>query len=154
MRVPNRERRDRDAELGPIAVAQVRQWGGVLEQPARSKLWEFCSIAAPPQADDFGFALEVEQVAWGHPARKKTWLYLVGVDRDIAVSGLRTGGTPTHWVSGGRNVNRLGSGGVVPPGIKVCSAQQRRRTPLEFARWLCSLARTVSSAPGAQLGAV
>lgn len=144
MRVPSRERRDRDRELGPIAVAQVRRWGGVLEQPARSKLWEACAIAPPPEHDGFGFSVEVEQVAWGHPARKKTWLYLVGIDPARVLDGMRIGGTPTHWVSGGRDVNRKGSGGVVPPGIKVCSAQQRRRTPLEFARWLCQLARSVA----------
>jgi hypothetical protein len=45
------------------------------------------------------------------------------------LAGIRTGGTPTHWVSGGRNPNRKGSGGLVPPGVKVCSAEQRRRTP-------------------------
>jgi hypothetical protein len=28
----------------------------------------------------------------------------------------------------------------VPPGIKVCSAQQRRRTPVAFAEWLVSVA--------------
>jgi hypothetical protein len=31
----------------------------------------------------------------------------------------------------------------VPPGIKVASAQQRRRTPPAFADWLISLARSV-----------
>ena len=31
----------------------------------------------------------------------------------------------------------------VPPGIKVCSAQQRRRTPPAFAEWLVMLARSV-----------
>lgn len=33
-------------------------------------------------------------------------------------------------------------GAAVPPGIKVCSAQQRRRTPVAFAEWLIALART------------
>lgn len=139
MRVPNRERRDQDAACGPVAVEQVRRWGGVLEQPARSKLWEHCSIPTPPNADTVGFAIEVEQVAWGHPARKKTWLYIVGVDRSLVSP--RAGGVPTHWVSGGRSLSRKGSGGVVPAGIKVCSAQQRRRTPIAFAQWLVSLAR-------------
>ncbi len=87
----------------------------------------------------------VEQVAWGHVARKATLLYIVGVALETVRRGLRTGGTPTHWVSGGRwrNVERHGSGGLVPPGIKVCSAQQRRRTPVAFAEWLVALARSV-----------
>lgn len=141
MRVRDTERRQRDARLGPIAVDQVRRFGGVLEQPARSRLWEACGIPLPTQSDDRGFSVEIEQVAWGHPARKKTWLYFVGIEREHVLASILTGGTPTHWVSGGRNVNRLGSGGVVPPGIKVCSAQQRRRTPIRLAWWLCSMAR-------------
>lgn len=74
-------------------------------------------------------------------ARKKTWLYLVGVSEENITAPPFPDRKPTHWVSGGRNPNRKGSGGVVPKGIKVCSAQQRRRTPLAFAEWLVSLAR-------------
>jgi len=48
---------------------------------------------------------------------------------------------PTHWCSGGRT-KRPGMGATVPPGIKVCSAQQRRRTPVAFAEWLLELAAT------------
>lgn len=129
------------------AVEQVRKWGGVLEQPAGSLLWDACGIELPvagfATADDVwgGFSVEVEQVNWGHVARKKTWLYLVGVDRDIAIEMLagRSGAVPTHWCSGGRKRSK-GSGGLVPPGIKVCSAQQRRRTPPAFADLLIALA--------------
>lgn len=32
---------------------------------------------------------------------------------------------------------------AIPPGIKVCSALQRRRTPRAFAEWLVGLARSV-----------
>ncbi len=136
-------RRDADAALGPVAVAQVRAWGGVLEQPAGSRLWEHCSLPAPGARGRLEFSLEVEQVSWGHPARKRTWLFFVGIDRVIAEAGVRRGGEPTHWVSGGRTRGK-GSGGLVPPGIKVCSAQQRRRTPPEFADWLVGLARSVN----------
>ena len=88
-----------------------------------------------------GVTIEVEQVRWGHPARKRTWLYLVRI-RDAGTNPPRR--EPTHWVSGGRNPARKGSGGTVPAGIKVCSAQQRRRTPPAFAEWLISLARSVT----------
>lgn len=128
------------------AVQQVRRWGGVLEHPAGSKLWQAAGPAMPePGAppDVFGgYSLEVEQVSWGHVARKRTWLYFVRVPRELVMAGLRTGGEPTHWCSGGRKRGK-GSGGLVPPGIKVCSAQQRRRTPPAFAEWLVSLARSV-----------
>lgn len=141
--------RGEHADCGPRAVEQVRAFGGVLEQPAGSKLWQACGlpIYGAEHLDAFGgFTLQVAQVSWGHVARKRTWLYCVGVDRVWAGAGIRIGGTPTHWVSGGRNQmrkNGRAGGGVVPPGIKVCSAQQRRRTPPAFADWLVSLARGV-----------
>lgn len=142
MKVPNRARRIADAECGPLAVEQVRRWGGVLEQPARSLLWKECGIPAPgdPVDEHGGYSIEIEQVRWGHPARKRTWLYLVRVPRPDP-STFPPPREPTHWVSGGRNPNRKGSGGIVPPGIKVCSAQQRRITPPALAAWLVELAR-------------
>jgi hypothetical protein len=134
----------------PAALAVVRAWGGVLEHPARSLLWQHANLPRPGELPDAygGFALEVDQVSWGHVARKKTWLYLVGIDRHTATGSVRTGGVPTHWISGfhstGRSPERYAkTGSAVPPGIKVCSAQQRRRTPPAFAAWLVELARGV-----------
>lgn len=142
LRVPRRDRRD-DSACGPRAAEQVRAFGGVLEQPAGSLLWRLCGIPTPGSGDDEhgGFSIEVEQVEWGHPARKRTWLYLVRVPRALLMPPPWPRRQPTHWVSGGRDRDRKGSGGVVPPGIKVCSAQQRRRTPPAFAAWLVELAR-------------
>lgn len=128
-----------------LALAQVRRWGGVLEHPAGSMLWAEPSVyrLGFRVPDVFGgYTVEVDQVAWGHPARKRTWLYVVGVDRKLVMRGLRRGGTPTHWCSGSRTAKR----GAVPEGIKVCSVRQRRRTPQAFAEWLVSLARASRSA--------
>jgi hypothetical protein len=139
--------RGAEHDCAPAAVAAVRRWGGVLEHPARSTLWSHARLPGPGELpDEFsGFTVEVDQCAWGHVARKRTRLYLVGVDRALVESTLRTGGTPTHWASGSRaNPDRPSSrrGSPVPPGIKVCSAQQRRRTPPLFARWLVDLAQS------------
>jgi hypothetical protein len=128
------------------AVTQVRAWGGVLEHPAHSALWRTALLPLPGELPDAlgGYTTEVSQVDWGHVARKKTWLYLVGVPRDL--SAIRPPPRePTHWVSGYRasaTRKSKGGGGTVPPGIKVCSAAQRRRTPLAFAEWLVTLAES------------
>jgi hypothetical protein len=122
--------RESTADCGPRAIEQARKFGGVVEQPRRSRLFEACGI---PQSE----LVFVDQVSWGHVARKPTALYFVGVEQ--AAITVRHGGTPTHWCSGGRR-RSSGSGGLVPRGIKVCSAQQRRRTPPAFADWLISLA--------------
>jgi hypothetical protein len=134
------------ADCGPIAVEQVRMWGGVLEHPAGSKLWDWHGLPTPGDATDAygGRTYEVDQVDWGHVARKRTWLYVVKVDQRWVMRKLaarRGSGVITHWCSGG------GTGrGKTPPGIKVCSAQQRRRTPPAFAEMLVGMARASTNA--------
>ena len=51
---------------------------------------------------------------------------------------------PTHWCSGMRPHARKGRGGFAPEGIKIASAEQRRRTPPLFAQYLVRLARAVA----------
>lgn len=129
--------------LAPLAVAQVREFGGVLEHPAGSLLWKekLPPMPLPGELPDAwgGYTIEVSQCDWGHQARKMTWLYCVGVPRQaLAFPAKRE---PTHWISGGRGrAGKKAKTTPVPPGIKVCSAQQRRRTPVAFAEWLISLA--------------
>jgi hypothetical protein len=83
---------EHDPELALIAVAQVRRWGGILEHPRRSKLWDVAELALPrpapygtapmlaPRDDLGGFSMEVRQCDWGHKAEKLTWLYFCHVD--------------------------------------------------------------------------
>jgi hypothetical protein len=131
-----------DPTCGPRAVEQVRAFGGVLEHPQHSLLFAHCGMPKPGELPDTsgGWTLEVCQCDWGHVARKRTWLYLVGVRELGPMPAPRE---PTHWISGGRGrEGKKRNTTPVPPGIKVCSAQQRRRTPLAFAEWLVSIART------------
>lgn len=136
--------RIQDPTCGPRAVEQVRAFGGVLEHPSGSGLFAHCGLPKPGELPDAwgGITFEVCQVDWGHVARKRTWIYVVGARSFPSNPPKRE---PTHWVSGGRNPNRKGSGGLVPPGIKVCSAQQRRRTPVDFAKFLIDIALACGS---------
>jgi hypothetical protein len=133
--------RQEEKALALLAIEQVRRWGGVLEHPASSKLFELF-LPRPGQVDRWGKTIAVDQCDWGHPARKSTCLYLVRVTRMLHAPAKRE---PTHWCSG---THTPGQRGTVPPGIKVCSAQQRRRTPEAFARWLISLAQQASPTGG------
>jgi hypothetical protein len=134
-------------DCAPRAVEQVRAYGGVLEHPAGSLLWEACDMPPPcanvtaSARDEWGgYTIELDQVEWGHVARKRTWLYLVGVSREALEAPPFPGREPTHWISGRRGMARASDN--VPDGIKVCSAQQRRRTPPLFAEYLVRLARS------------
>lgn len=143
--------RGNEHDCGPRAFEQVRAYGGVLEHPAGSKLFAHMGAVTPADATDSfgGRTYELCQCNWEHCARKRTWIYVVRVDQRKVMRALAAARKrdiqPTHWVSGfrstiGRNLYAK-NGSAVPPGIKVCSAQQRRRTPPLFAAWLVSLAR-------------
>ena len=120
-----------DATCGPAAVQQVRRWGGVLEHPEHSQLWAHCGLPLPGElGDGFGRTHRVEQVAWGHPCVKPTWLYVVGVPDDVVRAGIRTGGKATHCVCTGPGFTR----------IPVASKPMKRRTPHAFAEWLLDIA--------------
>jgi hypothetical protein len=140
---------NQDPSLAPIAVEQVRRFGGVLEHPAYSLLWAHAGLPLPGELPDVfgGRTVAVDQCDWRHVARKPTWLYLV------VPSGARfewpAPGTPTHWISGTRDRSEAKHRGVCPPGIKMCSAEQRRRTPRAFAVWLLDVAARASRARAA-----
>ena len=123
-------------DCAPRALEQVRRFGGVLEHPAESQLWRRYKLPLPHEGyDPYGRTIEVEQVRWGHVARKRTWLYLVGVRKRIELPPARK---PTHWCSGWHDAAR-----PIPSGMKAASTEQIRRTPPAFAEWLVSLARSV-----------
>lgn len=146
--------RGNEHDCAPRAVEQVRSFGGVLEHPAGSKLWEACGLNEPWERGwrdegesrwhrtsdtDFhgGYTIELDQCEWGHVARKRTWLYLVGVPRSALEAPPFPGRAPTH---------RIGSstcGRTNGTRLRSASAQQRRRTPPEFAAYLVRLARSV-----------
>lgn len=136
-----------DPSCGPHAVEVIRRNGGVLEHPKGSKLWEHCGLPKPGELPDAwgGISFEVCQVDWGHVARKRTWIYVVGAPLS-ALPLAPPKREPTHWCSGfrtstGRSPKHYKSNGcAVPPGIKVASAQQRRRTPRAFAEFLIGIA--------------
>jgi len=64
------------------ALNAVRTWGGVLEHPARSYAWSHFRLPVPQFGKWIGkgdeWFTEVSQAAYGHRARKLTWLFFVG----------------------------------------------------------------------------
>lgn len=62
------------------ALHAVRTYGGVLEHPANSAAWRAFGIPKPHEgrwtgSPCCGWVCQVSQGAYGHPARKRTWLY-------------------------------------------------------------------------------
>lgn len=123
-----------DGGLFASALASVRRWGGVLEHPAYSLAWSRFGLPVPGRGGwttalgDPGMSTEVSQVKYGHAARKRTWLYAVGVDP-----------MEMNWTE------KPGSA-VIGAGINGGECQGRRMmtdtltTPLEFRDTLIALA--------------
>jgi len=86
------------------ALASVRRWGGVLEHPAFSKAWPAYGLPCPVGIGWSGgpleFVCEVWQSAYGHLARKRTWLFYCGPKPPDLLWARKPG---THQVGNGWN---------------------------------------------------
>lgn len=66
------------------AVVAVNKWGGVLEHPAFTYAWDAFGLPSPTaqgwtrHLGSPAWVTQVSQGAYGHRARKLTWLYYVG----------------------------------------------------------------------------
>lgn len=65
------------------ALRSVRRFGGVLEHPAFSDAWEKYSLVKPKnigwiRVNSKEWVCEIWQSAYGHKARKRTWLFYCG----------------------------------------------------------------------------
>jgi hypothetical protein len=124
------------------ALAAVRQWGGVLEHPAYSLAWYRYGLPLPGHGgwtqafDDHGYSSAVSQVAYGHLARKRTWIYYVGPDPP-----------PLLWneppavaqVSAFAQIGKPGTGRAI-----MLDKGKSNSTPLAFRDVLLDMARNAS----------
>lgn len=118
------------------ALASVRRWGGVLEHPAESKAWAAHGLIRPSgigwgPAGMAESTCEVWQSAYGHKARKRTWLLYVGDHR----AGRRP--PEMNWA------RRAGTHqcGWFDRNKPTLSKREANATPLAFRDALLSLAR-------------
>ena len=124
-----------ERNLARLAVALVREFGGVLEHPERSALWPAQGLPEVGERDKWGgWTLVIDQHWWGHKARKRTKLYIVGVEPgQIPDMPMRLG--KAEYVVG--DVGRASRGDDRPE----ISKAEREHTPPDLAEWLVELAR-------------
>lgn len=67
--------------LGMECVRLVIHNGGILEQPAHSRLWKCASLPGPsePFAHRHAWTIELDQAQFGHRASKPTWILFSGI---------------------------------------------------------------------------
>ncbi len=124
------------------ALTAVRNWGGVLEHPAKTLAWREYGLARPRRGYwrrsllDDGYVTEISQAAYGLDVRKRTWLYYVGAEPPA----LNWSEPETVKI-----VSDLGPGGSRKrgedwePGVQYAEASA---TPLSFRDVLLDLARS------------
>lgn len=131
------------------ALAAVRKWGGVLEHPEGSHAWRAFGLNMPPRDGgwvnaDFagGWTCCVEQGAYGHRARKATWLYACHVD----LPNLNWGSAPGDFLrlDEGFHSAEERARAVKTSACQRLSKRQRAATPIEFRDALISIAETGS----------
>lgn len=122
------------------ALRAVEICGGVIEHPAYSLAWERFNLPRPDRrggwhgSEECGWSCYVEQGRYGHPARKATWLYAVGVDLPDLRWGYGHRGTAiVSW-----NKNHRLVGDTRPRIGKAVAA----KTPIEFRDVLLNMARS------------
>lgn len=127
-----------EKELALWAVDQVRAFGGVLEHPAKSKLWPAKPLPMPGTRDQWGgWTLPIHQHWFGHRAQKSTFLYIVGcTPAEMPVMPLKLGKAEFIIGSSGRRSD----GTRKCRGLEVTKAE-REHTPPLLAEWLCEVAR-------------
>ena len=122
------------------ALAAIRRWGGVLEHPAESRAFRFHGLPEPSrggwQRSIFGdWISEVDQAAYGHKARKRTWLVYSGANQPPALEWRRAKGT-----------HQIGNFDQVLPRLPK---SETSATPIPFRDLLIGIARTARPAQAA-----
>lgn len=119
------------------ALEAVETWGGVLEHPAGSYAWPEHRLVTPTgygwNKSGPGWVCEVWQSAYGHKARKATWLYYVGRPLPPQLDWSRPDGT--HQVG---FQDRRGKDRNKP----TLSGKDAAATPIAFRDVLLGIART------------
>lgn len=122
-----------EKQLALWAVRQVQQYGGVLEHPAFSTLWDAAKLPTSNQVDQHGgYTISIDQHWFGHRARKPTWLYVVGIPRPHLPPHPLKMDAVTHVVGGSKKRNG--------PLIEISKAE-REHTPHLLAEWLISVTK-------------
>jgi hypothetical protein len=140
------------------ALAAVRTFGGVLEHPADSHAWAAFNLCAPPRSGGWvradamqghqGWTCHIEQGAYGHRARKATWLYAAHID----LPALLWGKAPGDFVrlEDGHHSAEERRRAIKTGACQRLSKNQRAATPVPFRDLLIAMAQ---SAAGQQVAA-
>ena len=130
------------------ALSAVRQWGGVLEHPAKSRAWDAYGLPKPHGSGWSGgpreWVCEVWQSAYGHRASKATWLFAVSDERPRELDWRRPRGTHQIGFQDQRGKSRnkptlpRAEASATPPAFRdalIAVARSSRSRAMELGVW-------------------
>lgn len=116
-----------EKQLAIFAIHKIRLWGGILEHPRKSKLWQELQLPLPGKTDQYGgYSICIRQNWYGHKAQKETLLYIVGIKQKELPPIPITFDTVTNT-------------------IENMSKKQREHTPIKLAQWLIETATKIEN---------
>lgn len=109
------------------AIRQVRINGGILEHPRTSQIWKRLKIRPGQKPDHWGgYAISIDQLWFGHRAKKDTWLYIKGINI------MKLPKIPLNLDYSITNIENMGK-------------NEREATPIKLARWLIETATIINN---------
>jgi hypothetical protein len=138
-----------DGGMFRFALERVLKYGGVLEHPASSNAWKEYGLQRPSSKGGWTaavqyftidgrveqklyFVCEIWQSAYGHKARKKTWLLYSGERPPFELNWLQNPKLHTHQIGNDRTQKNP---------LPTLGKKEASRTPILFAKELVKLAK-------------
>jgi len=117
---------------GPFSVRYVQKHGGIVEHPNGTRLFDYCGIARSKLPDQYGgFLMSVQQNWFGHPCKKETLLYIVGILPGELPPMPLSFDAIQHTVSSSKTSKN------------EISKKMREHTPPAFCKWLLQVAQLI-----------
>lgn len=128
-----------ESVLAVWAFCVVRSVGGILEHPYPSELFKRF-LPSPGQTDQFGgFTILINQHWFGHPAQKKTTLYICGMRKSQLPPIPYSLDCPQYTISSCRPKSK---NTVIKPEV---SLHWRSRTPDDLIIWITDCLNIIAS---------
>jgi len=125
-----------EKELAIWSIKQIRKYGGVLEHPRTSRLWDEMKLPKGNEIDEYGgFTLCIDQFWFGHKAKKNTLLYICGISKKEVPDYPLKFEPVMHTVDRPRGNY----------GKKQITKKEREATPKLLAEWLIKLVKKIEN---------
>lgn len=129
----------KELETAYFAVKTVQQNGGILEHPAGSTLWQAAGLPQPGYRDQHGgYTICIDQSWFGHRARKKTLLYIVGIHQNALPPIPIKFDTISHVIGASKRKKHPGQR------LPEVNKTEKEATPEPLAKWLITAAQSIA----------